>query len=79
MHSIALYGEKNWVEVTECKNVINIYLLDFLSHDNFYNNVIITLLLIKKWRKINPFMRLESMEFDEKILYMNAAITRKGN
>lgn len=79
MQSIALYGEKNWVEVTECKKVINIYLLDLLSHDNFYNNVIITLLLIKKWRKINTFMHLRNMELDEKIVYMNAAITRKGN
>ena len=55
MIDICIHGEINIVRVEEQKNILIIYLKDILSTDKYLYNVIITLLLIKKWRKINPY------------------------
>ena len=63
----------------EQKNILIIYLKDILSTDKYLYNVIITLLLIKKWRKINPYNVLPDAKLDSELMFMNAAVTRKGD
>jgi hypothetical protein len=79
MIDICIHGEINIVRVEEQKNILIIYLKDILSTDKYLYNVIITLLLIKKWRKINPYNVLPDAKLDSELMFMNAAVTRKGD
>ena len=79
MIDICIHGEINIVRVEEQKNILIIYLKDILATDKYLYNVIITLLLIKKWRKINPYNVLPDAKLDSELMFMNAAVTRKGD